>query len=162
MANRKPLVINLSTGQIEQLQAGDTLDAIVTCGEQMTLNAATSFLAGQVGYISNANEVSLAKASALATSRAIGVAVIGVPLGIPVTLQTSGNITLTTGEWDIITGQIGGLTAGVEYYLSASADGMIVPLADIIGYIASNYVVKIGIAISSTTLDVYINEPIKL
>jgi hypothetical protein len=65
--------------------------------------------------------------------------------GLPVQIRYYGPITLTTQEWDLITGQLGGLTLG-QYYLSNAAAGKIQ------SGIPEGPIVIVGRAVSPTTL----------
>lgn len=72
----------------------------------------------------------------------------------PATLQTTGLMSLNTGEWDVVTGGSGGLQLGTPYYLSTTTPGQITstkPTA------SGTYVVQVGIASSDT--DMYLSLP---
>lgn len=64
-------------------------------------------------------------------------------------IQTSGILTATTGQWDAVTEQVGGLTEGATYYLNIAPSGRITttpPSAP------GQYVVIIGTAVSPTQM----------
>lgn len=149
MALRKPLVLN--AGTIQQIQSGDTLDA--TVAEQETIQAtngeAVPITIGQVVYISAANTVKLAKADAASTALAIGVvADASIAAGNPGGVKTAG----------VLSG-LATLTAGAAYYLSAATGGLLTSTAP---STAGQYVVKAGIAVSTTEFQINIERPILL
>lgn len=160
MAARKPLVIN--GGQIEQLQAGDTLDAAVSEVDVVskTNDNASSIVIGAPVYVKSNGNVDLGRANASGTIQLLGLvkdsSVASSASGI---IQTDGIIAATTGEWDAVTGGSGGLTAGSRYFLDASTAGMLTTTAPTS---VGQFVVAVGLAISTTEMDISIERPIKL
>jgi len=160
MAARKPLVIN--GGQIEQLQAGDTLDASVTEVDVVskTNDNASPIVIGNVVYNKTDGDVDLARANAQGTVQVLGlVRDASIAAAAAGNIQTDGILTATTGEWDAVTGGSGGLSPGVPYYVSAATAGLITSTAP---SSAGQYVVRIGLASSATSLDISVEPPIKL
>lgn len=160
MAARKPLVI--TGGQIEQLQAGDTLDASVSEVDVVseTNDNASPIVIGNAVYAKSDGDVDLARANAQGTVQVEGLvkdaSIAAAAAGI---VQTDGVLVATTGEWDAVTGGSGGLTPGSAYYLSATTAGMLTTTAP---SSAGQFVVRIGLAISATEMDISITPPIKL
>lgn len=148
MAIRKPLV--LVGGEIQQLQAGDTLAG--PFGEVDTMSAtnadAGAHALGDVVYSFGNNTVKKAQANAVGTKDALAVAMAAIGAGTPGSYQTDG-----------IIGGLTGLVAGTVYYLSAATAGLITSVAP---SAAGQYVVRIGIAISTTELELQIQRPIAL
>jgi predicted ribonuclease toxin of YeeF-YezG toxin-antitoxin module len=72
-------------------------------------------------------------------------------------IVVTGQMTATTGQWDAVSGQTGGLTSGSIYYLSNATAGNITTTAPSTGYIA-----PIGIALSTTKMLLNIGPTIKL
>lgn len=64
-------------------------------------------------------------------------------------IQSSGIMTATTGQWDAVTEQVGGLTEGAIYYLNIAPVGRITTVPP---STPGQYVVIIGVALSSTQL----------
>ncbi len=160
MATRKALVMN--TGRIERLQSGDTLNADVAEIDLIEVNngnAGTIDIC-QAVYIDGNDSVDLAKADAAGTMDMIGlvkdVTIVSSADGM---VQTDGILAATTGQWDAVTGDTGGLTAGTVYYLDASTAGFITSTAPIT---VSQFVVQLGRAISTTEMEISICDPIKL
>lgn len=75
------------------------------------------------------------------------------------TISSKGMLEKPVNDWDIITGESGGLRAGMDYFLRTDLTGGISstpPTA------VNNFVVKVGKAISPTVLDINIEPPIEL
>ena len=160
MALRKPLVLN--GGQIEQLQAGDTLDAAanevdvvtMTNGEANPLAICTPV------YVHAAGAVKKAKADASGTVQLLGlVRSTSIDASGSGTIQTDGVLTATTTQWDTATGGTGGLVAGSVYYLDPGTAGNLTATAPTT---AGQYVVRVGLALNTTDLDISLTAPMKL
>lgn len=160
MAARKPLVIN--AGQVEQLQAGDTLDASVSEVDVVskTNGNAGSIVIGQPVFVEAGGDVELGKADAQGTVLLLGLvkdtSVAAAASGI---IQTDGVLVATTTQWDVVTGQSGGLTTGSAYFLDAATAGKLTTTAPTT---VGQFVVYAGLAISTTEMDISIARPIKL
>lgn len=158
MAIKKPLVIS-STGEIEQLQAGDTVDTGVVNNQSFTaINGnAGSITIGMPVYISAAGTVDKARANADATSPVIGLVEVAT-----IATTASGKILtdgiITVADWTSITGSAT-LTAGATYFLDAAVAGKLTATAP---STAGQSIVRVGTAIDTTTLEVSISRPIKL
>lgn len=156
MAIKKPLV--LTNGEIEQLQAGDSIDVQPDSYEA---TFTSTVIAGEPVYIDGASSVDQANANASGTSEVAGLSAAAVTATNTGTVIFNGTVTLTTAEWDAVAGTTGGLTAGTKYYLSDAAAGRIVDQASI-PTTATRYVVELGEAIDSTDLLLMIRRRIKL
>lgn len=160
MASRKPLVI--VSGQVQQLQAGDTLDASVTEVDVVskTNDNAGSIVIGTPVYVKANGNVDKGRANASGTVQLLGLvkdtSISAAASGI---IQTDGVLAATTGQWDAVTGGSGGLTAGSVYYLDPSTAGLLTATAP---STTSQYVVRVGLAISTTELDISVDAPILL
>ncbi len=155
MAIKKSLVI--TNGQIEQLQAGDRLDL----GNTVTKNNANAgtITIGQPVYITGAN-VDLAQADAQSTIRVAGLVLdTSVATATPATILVDSILTATTGQWDAVTGQVGGLTPGANYFLDPSTPGMLTTTAPTA---VGEFVVRVGHALSATEFEIEISQPVKL
>jgi hypothetical protein len=156
MAVKKPLVI--TNGQIEQLQSTDSLASVDLL--QLTNGNAGTVVIGTAVYISANDTVDKARANAVGTVNAIGlVADTSILAAASGSIQMDGILTATTGQWDAIAGTTGGLTKDVIYYLSSSTAGNITATAPTT---VGEFVVQLGIAISTTELKVEIAKRIKL
>ena len=159
MALRKPLVLN--GGQIQQLQAADTLDAPQGGGDQVVLtnNNAGTLVPGTPVYTIANDAVDKAKADASATKNVLGLLAASIAAAAVGPITIGGILTLTTGQWDAAFSTTGGLTKDVRYYLSAAAAGLGTSTAP---STVGQYVVELGIAISTTELKVDIKQAILL
>jgi hypothetical protein len=160
MPPRKPLVI--IAGQIQQLASSDTLDAAVSEVDilNLTNGGAAAAPIGTAVYISGANTFQAARANASGTADPCGlVKDSSIASSSTGAVQTDGVLVGTTAQWDAVTGQTGGLTAGSVYFLSSATAGRITTAAPTA---SGEYVIRIGKAISSTSIDITIQPPILL
>lgn len=156
MAVKKPLVI--TAGQVQQLQAGDTLEHPGLYNR--TNNNASPITICQAVYVDGAGTVDLAQADALSTSEVLGLVYdASIAAAASGGILTDGKLTATTGQWDAVTGDVGGLTAGDRYYLDETTAGNITstaPTAD------GDVVAPIGTALSTTEMEINIEHTILL
>jgi len=154
MAVQKPLVI--VGGQIQQIPAGDTLSAAASeVGVFSKLNAnAGALVIGTPVYASSATQMDKAAASAATTSRIIGLMQpASTGTGVSGFIQEDGILAASTAQWDAVAGTTGGLAFGVIYYLSATA-GLLTATAPVA---SGNYSVRVGVALSTTELEINIS-----
>src|SRR6266478_2697572 len=138
MALRKPLV--QVSGEMQQLQSGDTLDATVseTEAQTWTNDDAGNHVLGDIVYIDAADGVKKAKADASGTTKAIAIATTTITNGTTGVYKTAGTLA-----------GLAGLTAGSIYYLSAATAGAMTTTAP---STVGQYVVRLGTAVSTTEL----------
>ena len=74
-------------------------------------------------------------------------------------IQTGGLLEATTGEWDAVTGDAGGLTAGTQYFVDPDAAGM---LTDTAPTTVDDFVCAVGIALSTTEMIIAIHQTVKI
>jgi len=156
MAQKKPLV--LTGGQIEQLQS---TDYIANNDIPQLINGnAGSIVIGTPVYASANNTVDKARANAVGTTN-----VVGLVYDASISAAASGGVLMdgilsaTTDQWDAVAGTTGGLTRDVIYYLSAATAGLLTSTAP---SNVGEFVVSVGIAISTTELKIEIQPRIKL
>jgi hypothetical protein len=82
-----------------------------------------------------------------ARSRIAGIAVADTAPGFMVPISPAGIVTLTAAQWDARTGQVGGLTAGITYWLGLS--GM---LATSPATLTGSYILAVGKALTPNVL----------
>ena len=160
MALRKPLVI--VSGQIEQLQSGDTLDATITDQEivSATNSNAGALTIGMAVYIDGNDSVDKAQADASGTKDVFGLcADVSISAAATGDILTDGILTATTGQWDAVTGQSGGLTAGSRYYLDPNTAGLLSTTAPTT---VGDYVVPVGVALSTISMKLDIDTDVLL
>lgn len=160
MAARKPLVI--ASGQIQQLQSGDTLDAPQTGPqvEVMTNGEAGAIVIGTSVRVSAADTVLKAQANATGTKDAIGlVRTTSISAAAAGEIALDGVLVATTGQWDAVTGASGGLTSGSKYYLDPATSGRMTTIAPTT---VGQYVCPLGKALSTTEFMIDIEETVLL
>lgn len=160
MPSRKPLVI--IDGQIRQIPVGDTLDAAASEVDVIALNNANTVAApiGAPIYLSAANSFMPARANAGPSTEVLGFVrdVSIAPAGTG-SIQTDGVLVASTAQWDAVTGQTGGLTAGGVYFLDAATAGKLTTVAPTT---LGQYVLRLGRAVNATTFEISIGVPILL
>ncbi len=160
MANRKPLVI--VDGILRQMASGDTLEAKLDEVDFITADndEVGAIVIGTPTYVNGDGTVKKALADAIGTADVLGLVVdITVAASDPARILTDGRLTATTAQWDAVSDETGGLTAGSIYYLDPSTAGKITataPTSD------TEVVARVGKALSTTILEVSINQPILL
>lgn len=157
MVARKPLVLN--AGQIEQLQAGDTLDTTIATVINRTNNTGAALPIGSPVFTSSATEITGAQADAQGTIRVTGLLAEAIADTASGDVAIDGILTLTTGEWDAITGETGGLTPNANYFLDAAT---LANLTQTAPTTVGEFVVRVGHALSATELEIEVQQPIKL
>jgi len=158
MSAKKPLV--LTSGQIQQLQAGDTLDASCTEVDVVSMVNANvgAIVIGSPVYVSVAGSVDLARANAAGTVEVLGlVKTTSITASESGSIQTDGVLVATDIQWKAVNVGGGSLVAGSVYYLDQAAAGKITATAPTTGYI-----VRIGVALSVLELDITTTAPMKL
>jgi len=101
-----------------------------------------------------------ARGNALATSKVAGVAAAAGVVGDPTRIQYAGPLKLTEEEWDEITNDTGGLVRGTPYYLSQGFGSGKLTTSNTPN--SGNFLVPVGIALSSTVLLVQIGAPVQV
>jgi hypothetical protein len=162
MANKKPLVIG-PDGRPQQLQAGDTLQATVTGGEQQTLTNSNvgAVVIGTPVYLTGNDTFDKAQANSITTKEVVGLVASSPNIGAAGSgpVQLSGILTMTTAQWDAITGGSGGLIADTNYFLDPATAGK---MTSVVPTTVGQYVVEIGTAFSTTELNIKTKTPMLL
>lgn len=138
--------------------AGSTIEAN-TQVSMVNANAG-SLVIGTPVYVINVGSVDKADAGATSTTRAVGlVSDLSISTGLAGNVAVAGILTATTGQWDAITGQVGGLTSGATYFLSGGTPGTLTttPPSGV-----GEYIAPIGIALSTTKFKIAIDPTIQL
>lgn len=162
MPLRKPLV--LLGGTQYQLPTGDTLDAVaLSIGADLVNNSATiQSICTPVcaGVGAGAGGFQPARANAIGTARCIGlISASQIGPGASGNVLQVGILPATIAQWNVVTGQSGGLVPGSVYYLSDVTAGRITttPPSE-----AGRFCTKIGQAITATLMFVLPDDPIGL
>lgn len=157
MTTQKPLVFK--DGIIQRLQSGDFLDSDIF-GVNLVpalLNADTdTIVQGQPVYVSSSGHVRKAiNNSTITNAKVAGLCYdASVPTTDPINVQVSGQMELAT--WLAVTGT-NLLTPGLYYFLDSTI-GRLTTTAPT----SSGFVTLVGLAITTTMLDIKINDPIQL
>lgn len=127
-----------------------------------TNGEALSIVKGMAVYIPENAPTTCLRATATSYAAAGVAGVVNDPVGLPgtsTTLTSKGIVEQLTTDWDILTGETGGLRAGKDYFLRMNSFGGITstpPFGD------GLFIVRVGKALSATALDVNIEPPIEL
>lgn len=158
MAIKKPLV--LTNGQIQQLQAGDSLD-IQAEAYQLINGEAAPIVIGAPVYSDAAGSVKKAQANVTGTKDVIGlVGQTSIVNGVAGAITLDGIQTATTTQWDaVVTGGAGGLTFKQRYYLDPANAGKLTATPPTT---VGQFICEIGIGLSTTEMKINILPPILL
>ena len=150
---RNPLVI--VGGQVQQNQLGDYVADVI---ERLNGSGTTAVIGNPI-YAHSAVDARRAFATGIATAKVIGICVsTSVANGSAMLIQTSGVVQATTTQWDTVTGDSGGLTAGSYYYLGTSVGSLTKTAPQTLGQV----VAQVGKALSTTELLLEIGPTIEL
>lgn len=123
-------------------------------------NAGT-LVVGTPVYVSAAGHVdkTFAGSGSINSALCLGLVadVAGIAPGATGNIQLAGALTLTTAQWDAVTGLVGGLNANVRLWLDPINVGRLVAAAPAA---TGNVQTVVGRAASATILDINIAEPI--
>ena len=162
MALKLPLVIG-SDGLAQQLQSGDSISvAAATYNSRSVTNseAAAAIVIGAPVYAFAADGVKKAQANAKATSKLAG---LGLDASVAAAgvgnIITSGVLVATTAQWDAVAGTTGGLAFGTYYFLDPATAGK---MTSTVPTTVGQCVTLIGVALSTTELELMIQPPVLL
>lgn len=142
---KKVLVLG-SQGQIQQLQTGDSVP--VTPQFEAENGDGTSHVPGTVVYIFAGTTVKAAIANSYVTVRAAAISTGTIAAGA-----------VGLYQYDGLTGGYAGLTPGSTYFLSVSSAGAVTPTPPTgVG----EWIMQVGVAYSTTELDIEWGQPIEL
>lgn len=124
----------------------------------LTNNQGATIVIGRAVYSDGSGTVRLANSAAVGTRKPTGlVADASIGSAASGTIVTAGVLTATTTQWDVVTGQTGGLTTDSYYYLSGTTDGALTTTAPTTGWM-----VRVGKALSTTKMRLQMDSPIRL
>lgn len=141
-----------------RVTAGTIASSTVT-SDNFTNAEASSIVIGRAVYaFTTTDQVKLAIANASAPAQAIGlVNAASISASAAGSIAFSGVIAATTGQWDVVTGQTGGLTPGAMYFLSNTTAGALTTTAPTTGFLCA-----VGRAMSTTKLALRFDPTIQL
>jgi len=150
------------TEYVQNYNFGTILDKLLaipkTASFNKTNNDSITLLRGMPVVLEPLNENLMIRAYPTgATARVVGLVNDTVLVGAVGPVISSGQIEQPTNMWDALTGDVGGLTAGKDYFLRGDYLGGLSKTPPPTGFI-----VMLGKAVSSTILDVDVETPIEL
>lgn len=148
---------NVTVDTYGRVTAGSAASTASPSNSTLTNNEASTTVAGSFVYTDGSGTYKKAIANAAGTSLPVGCVTADTTTGTAGTVTNGGEVTLTTAQWDTVTGQTGGLTSGVTYFLDNATAGHITSTAP-----ASGYVVPVGQAESTTKLVVRVGQRVQL
>jgi hypothetical protein len=101
--------------------------------------------------------VALGSANAAGPANLLGLSLTSATGGADLNYQYDDIVTLTTAQWDAVTGGSGGLTAGLPYYLS---DVTVGELSTTKPTTSTHFVNLVGYALSTTELQLQLAPPV--
>ena len=155
---KKPFVYDELTGKIRLLQPGEVLDDGADTLVQ-TVAAGGAVAAGAPVSTTGSDEVDETDAtSATDACQYLGLSCNSGAAGADVGVVYQGPVTLPTGTWDALTGNVGGLVPGQQYWVDPASPGDLVdspptPTASV------QYVIRVGHALNTTTMMVERPQP---
>lgn len=162
MAVKTPLVLG-SDGLPQQLQSGDSiLSAASTYTSRSVTNGegAAAIVIGAPVYATAADTVKRAQANAKSTSKLAGLGLdASIAAAASGNIITGGILVATTTQWDAVAGTTGGLAFGTQYFLDPANAGKITATPPTT---VGQCNVLVGIALSTTELELQISPPILL
>lgn len=160
MAVIRPVFIDTTTGELTRAASTDSLANEVDFLSVQNETGGALVIGTPVYFTGTANEVDKAGAGALATARVAGlVADVSIADTAAGSVLSNGRLTATTGQWDAVTGDTGGLTPGAKYYLEPGTAGMLTttpPSTD------GQVIAPVGQAVSSTVLSIDVDRIVVL
>jgi hypothetical protein len=157
MAIVKALTV-ASNGDIQVMQSGDSLGE-VNLPSALNGNAGTLVAGTPIYHTTTANNIDKARANARGTMPCDGIIVVDAGTGTSAVYQDSGILSLSTAQWDTVTGQTGGLTAGSEYFVDPATAGKLTITAPTT---TGQFIQKVGTASSTTELHIQLGLLVKL
>lgn len=159
MAIKKALV--QSNGKVKQIASTDNLESTII-STQMINGTASTIVKFKSVYVDSTGSVN---SFDQATGFSASADVVGMVVDTSIASGATGNIALsgilegTTGEWDAVTGQTGGLTKGSTYFLGVGTAGNITVTPP---SVSGDVVVSMGTALTTTKFKLNIQSGIAL
>lgn len=136
---------------------GNNIPNLNTPGSSLVNEEAGACLLGTPVYSSSGVGFKKGNGNAVGTSDLLGILFADIASGATGIVATSGEVTGTTAQWDAVTGQTGGLTAGASYFLDVATAGKLTTTPPSTGFL-----VKVGQAISPTKFVVRVGQRIQM
>lgn len=115
---------------------------------------------GEPVYLKSDGDIDKARANSITTARVLGLTTEQILTTADGEVQFRGILALTTGQWDTVTGEAGGLTPGATYYLDPATAGRMTQTPP---STTGQEVARCGVALSTTQMDIDpVRDPIGL
>lgn len=122
------------------------------CAGPMSSTADDLYPAGTPVYVGSGGSLVPARANASATvDGVVGLLIHPAAASAEAPYRFAGELSLTTDQWDSITGESGGLTPGERYFVSSATAGKITKTAPSSG---GTFVFQVGVAESANTMQI--------
>ena len=108
-------------------------------------------------YLDATGGFQLAEGNTNATSHPYGFTIANIASAAAGAVATDGGFTATVAQWNAVTGGTTGLTPGATYFLSTTTAGQITSTVPTTGYL-----VKVGQAVNTTTMNIQIGTRVQL
>jgi hypothetical protein len=136
---------------------GTNIPNLNTPGSTLVNEETGACILGTPVYSSSAVGFKKANGNAVGTSDCLGLMFADTASGAQGIVATSGEVTGTTGQWDAVTGQTGGLTFNATYFLDIATAGKLTSTPP-----ASGFLCPVGKAVSPTKMVVRVGQRIQL
>jgi len=141
-----------------RVTAGTTSSSTLLTDNFINAESGSIVIGRAVYAFTTTDQIKLANANALAAAQVIGlVNVASIATTASGSIAFAGVMAATTAQWDVVTGQIGGLTAGAMYFLSNVTAGALTTTAPTTGFLAA-----VGRAMSTTKMVLRFDPTIQL
>lgn len=140
-----------STDQVLTVVGGAPAWSAAPSNDTVSKTATGAITKAAPVYLLSDGTVSEAQANSTSTFRPYGLAAAAIAGGAagPIYYKEGTRVTMTTGEWDAVTGQSGGLTTGSRYFLDHAAAGELITTCP---SSAGQQIVEWGVAESTTVM----------
>jgi len=163
MAIKRPIVLG-TTGRKELLSSSDQLDlgALNLNGVAFVNTSGATILAGTPVFLRGNNIVLSDQTAGESTSWVQGLVTSSVEDSEDGVMQFAGVLTLTTQQWDAVVGTTGKLNENARLWLSTTQEGRLVHTLPSISGSTGKYLLVVGRAISSTSMELAISARVLL
>lgn len=149
---------SLTVDTYGRVTAGSTSSSTTLTDNFTNANAGTIVIGRAVYATTTTDRVDLAIANSATAAQVIGlVAATSIANLASGSIAFAGVMAATTGQWDVVTGQTGGLTAGAMYFLDNVTAGKFTTTAPTTGYVST-----IGRALSTTKIALRFDPTVQL
>jgi hypothetical protein len=121
-------------------------------GSIVTAQTDSDIVHGTPVYSTSGSHFEVSQASGLPQADVIGLSTASTSSGLTASIQTQDVLELTTDQWDVVTGDVGGLVSGTTYSLDGSAPGMLRSTPP--SKPSETHDTLVGVAVTSTKMNI--------